>query len=159
MKARWVLLALLLPYGWLLAQTFTAVRLAILDKQSADWPTTSATVVESSTADTCSRRGDASHRLVYSYFAAGTPYTGATKSFVPEPCNGPTDTRRAVEQFPIGATIQVHVHPFSPNMSVVLTNQRSALDHFELAALGLSLLAVPSAAWLYARRRLTPRSS
>ena len=159
MRARWILLALLFPYGWFLAETLAAVRLAVLDNQSARWPTAAATVAESSTADTCSRKGDVSHRLVYTYLVEGVRYTGATKSFSDERCYGPTDARRAASEYPVGTKLQVHVHPSSPRVSVVRANQWSPLHYFGLLAAFISLIAVPWVVWLYARRRLTPRST
>ena len=159
MRARWILLVLLLPYGWLLVEALSAVRLAVLDNQSARWPIAAATVAESSTADTCSRKGYVSHRLVYTYLVEGTRYTGATKSFGDKPCFGPTDARRAVDEYPVGTRLQVHVHLSSPGVSVVHANQWSEVHYFGLLAAFISLIAVPWGVWLYARRRLTPRSS
>ncbi|MCY1015536.1 DUF3592 domain-containing protein [Pyxidicoccus sp. MSG2] len=121
---------------------FGGARTVVRAHQSANWPTTDATITSSSVETIRVRRGGTRFHpeVRYQYTVAGTPYSASTISFAGNNAGALADAQRVTHHYASGSHVPVHYEPADPSVATIEVGDAGVASY--VLALGGAALAV-----------------
>ena len=138
---KWMMAGLMLLVGVVLV--YGGARTVVRAHQSANWPTTDATITSSSVETIRARRGGVRFHpeVHYQYSVAGTPYSGTVISFGGNDAGSLPDAQRVTHHYASGHHVPVHYEPDDPSVSCLEVGN-AGIPSYVLALGGLALTVI-----------------
>ncbi|NPD22518.1 DUF3592 domain-containing protein [Corallococcus exiguus] len=153
-SALWLLLLLPLTAG-MLTVDFFVVSTAVLQAQSASWPTVQGTITWSEVETARSNKSTTYRlKLAYTYSVDGQSHEGGKRRLYAWSTGDLEPVEALVTRYPVGATIPVYYRPAQPSEAVLQPGPGSAELFMLMFLLPFNLLTIWT--WIVASRNWRP---